>query len=91
MRFTGCLIQTSQIRLGDFQIRPNDSETGQQPAYLSAVDIEVNVVLSFVPRPESTGMRAHAIPVAIKPYSIAVVAERRMSALVISSHDTIRS
>ena len=44
-------------------------------AYLSADDIDVNVVLSLVPSPVTTGIMATAIPVAIRPYSIAVAAE----------------
>jgi hypothetical protein len=43
-------------------------------AYLSAVETDENVVLSLVPRPETTEMIASAIPAAIKPYSIAVAA-----------------
>jgi hypothetical protein len=41
---------------------------------LSAVVIVENVVLSLVPRPPITDMIATAIPVAIRPYSIAVAA-----------------
>src|SRR5882757_6736902 len=42
--------------------------------YLSAVWIVVKVVLSFVPSPVITGMIATAMPVTIRPYSIAVAA-----------------
>ena len=42
--------------------------------YLSAVESVENVVFSLVPRPVITGMIANAIPVAMRPYSIAVAA-----------------
>jgi hypothetical protein len=41
-------------------------------SYFSADEIVENVVLRWVPIPEITGMIASAIPVAIRPYSIAV-------------------
>src|SRR5205823_13100202 len=41
-------------------------------AYLSAVDTEVKVVFSLVPRPETTVMMATEMPAAIRPYSMAV-------------------
>jgi hypothetical protein len=40
---------------------------------LNAVESDENVVLSLVPSPVMTGMIANAIPVAIRPYSIAVL------------------
>src|SRR6202035_2011528 len=43
-------------------------------AYLTAVETVENVVFSLVPRPVITGMTATAIPVAIRPYSMAVAA-----------------
>src|ERR1700761_1953184 len=42
--------------------------------YLSAVEIVENVGFSLVPIPVMTGMMAKAMPVAIRPYSIAVAA-----------------
>jgi len=40
--------------------------------YLNCVEIELNVVLSFVPRPFTTAIMAIEIPAAIRPYSMAV-------------------
>jgi hypothetical protein len=42
--------------------------------YLSAVEISVKTALVFAPTPVRTGMMVTAIPVAIKPYSMAVAA-----------------
>jgi hypothetical protein len=50
-------------------------ETLAEVAYLSAVEIAENVVLSLVPRPVITGMIATAMPAAIRPYSMAVAAD----------------
>jgi hypothetical protein len=41
---------------------------------LSADETDVKVVLSLPPSPVTTGMIATAIPVAMRPYSIAVAA-----------------
>jgi hypothetical protein len=43
-------------------------------AYLSAVEIDENVALNFVPRPFTTAMIATEMPAAISPYSMAVAA-----------------
>jgi hypothetical protein len=43
--------------------------------YLRAVERVENVVLRWVPRPVITGMIASVIPEAMRPYSMAVVAE----------------
>jgi hypothetical protein len=43
-----------------------------RPAYFNCVEIEVNVVLSLVPRPFTTVMMAMEMPAAIRPYSMAV-------------------
>jgi len=40
--------------------------------YCSWVEIELNVVLSFVPKPFTVAMIATDIPAAMRPYSIAV-------------------
>jgi hypothetical protein len=42
------------------------------PAYLSAFDTVVNVVVKCVPRPFTTGIITTEMPAAIRPYSIAV-------------------
>jgi hypothetical protein len=44
-------------------------------AYFSWDEIELNVVLSFVPRPFTTAIMATEMPAAIKPYSMAVAAD----------------
>ena len=44
-------------------------------AYFNCVDIELKVVLSFVPRPFTTAMMAMEMPAAIRPYSMAVAAD----------------
>ena len=43
-------------------------------AYFSWDEIELNVVLSFVPRPFTTAIMATEMPAAIKPYSMAMAA-----------------
>ena len=52
--------------------------------YLSADEIVEKVVLSFVPSPVINGMIATAIPVAIRPYSIAVAAFSSFKNLMIN-------
>ena len=62
-------------RTADVIAAPKSENLVFAHAYLSAVETEENVVLSFVPTPLSTVMIATAMPAAIKPYSMAVAAE----------------
>lgn len=56
-------------------INGHASKTGLRKAvYLSADDTDKNVVLRFEPSPFTTGIIARAMPVAMRPYSIAVAA-----------------
>ena len=61
-------------------------------AYLRADETEVNVVLSFVPRPLVTVIIATAIPAAIRPYSMAVAcyaaAANCLAALIVETTAT---
>jgi hypothetical protein len=43
--------------------------------YFNCVEIELKVVLSFVPKPFTTAMMAIETPAAIRPYSMAVAAD----------------
>jgi hypothetical protein len=47
---------------------------GQYPLYFNCVEIDENVVLSFVPTFLTVAMMTNAMPAAIKPYSIDVTA-----------------
>ena len=61
-------------RAWGFQNRQKDRTSGNGGIsfYRNAEEIDVNVALSLVPRPVTTGIMATAMPVAIRPYSIAV-------------------
>ena len=48
-------------------------------AYFSWVEIELKVLLSFVPMPFTTAMIAMEMPAAIRPYSIAVAPRTSLS------------
>jgi hypothetical protein len=50
--------------------------------YFNCVEIELNVVLSFVPRPFTTAMMAMEIPAAIRPYSMAVAPDSSLGRTV---------
>jgi hypothetical protein len=47
----------------------------KKSCYLSADEIDENVVFRFEPSPFTKGIMARAMPVAMRPYSIAVAAD----------------
>jgi hypothetical protein len=58
--------------------------------YFNCVEIELNVVFSFVPRPFTTAMIAIEMPAAIRPYSMAVAADSSCKkAVELRQHDQI--
>jgi hypothetical protein len=70
MWLCGCGARTA----GKFKIGTLRRQAAEA-AYFSCDEIELKVVLSFVPRPFRTAMIAIDMPAAIRPYSMAVAAD----------------
>ena len=59
--------------VGEIEVGSHEHDGGGEN-YFSAVETEVNMPFTTVPRPVTTGTMAKAMPAAIRLYSIAVAA-----------------